>query len=293
MAVAVDQLADTFWQAGQLHESVAHRVRQLDYARRAAVGGASFVSNYTGTLAGVSYFQSAVGDDAGAKATLASGEAEVLKVRQSNGSEDAAVIAEGWLQVGAAYVALRRDDLASTRRIVAEAVRDLQGVTPHGELQFRKTFELYFLYDAGGRAAYQSGDLAAAEQSMLKAVEARTAVGTGETDDRRQLGMTHTWLALAQVGQRHTGEAAQTIAPVVKFQRELAARNRGDRWQPQELAAALYAQALTDPANRATLLHEAAHLIDGLVPEVRATHDVHQWHTRIVEAQRTVGRTTS
>jgi hypothetical protein len=128
---------------------------------------------------------------------------------------------------------------------------------------------------------------------MLKAVEARTALGTGETDDRRQLGMTHTWLALAQVGQGHTGEAAQTIAPVVKFQRELAARNRGDRWQPQELAAALYAQALTDPANRATLLHEAAHLIDGLVPEVRATHDVHQWHTRIVEAQRTVGRTTS
>ena len=292
MAVAVDQLADTFWQAGQLHESVVHRVRQLDYARRAAVGGASFVTNYTGTLAGVAYFQAAVGDDGAAKATLASGEAEVLKLRQSDRGEDAAVIAEGWLQVGAAYVALQRDDLVSTRRIVAEALRELQGITPHGELQFRKNFELYFLHDAGGRAAYLSGDPAAAEQYMVKAVEARTAVGTGDTDDRRQLEMLHTWLALAQVGRGHTDEAIQTIAPVVKFQRELAARNRGDRWQPQELAAALYAQALTDPANRAALLSEATHLIDGLVPEVRATHYVRQWHARIAEAQRTVGRTT-
>src|SRR5689334_12995507 len=104
--------------------------------------------------------------------------------------------------------------------------------------------------------------------------------------------MVHTWLALAQLGRDQTGDASRTHAPVVELQRELAARNRGDRWQPQELAAALYAQALTDPVNRAALLSEAAHLIDGLVSEVRATHYVRQWHARIAEAQRTVGRTT-
>ena len=111
------------------------------------------------------------------------------------------------------------------------------------------------------------------------------ALGTGALDDRRQLETLHTWLALAQVRQGRRDAAAQTIAPVVKFQRELAARNRGDRWQPQELAAALYAQALTDPANRTALLGEAARLIDGLAPEIRATHDVRQWRSRIVEAQ--------
>lgn len=104
-------------------------------------------------------------------------------------------------------------------------------------------------------------------------------------DDRRLLNDDLTWLALAQVRQGHTSEAAQTIAPVVKFQRELTARNRSDRWQPKELAAALYVQALTAPANRAALLHEAAALIDGLVPEVRATREVRQWRTWVVQAQ--------
>jgi len=84
----------------------------------------------------------------------------------------------------------------------------------------------------------------------------------------------------------HAGEAASTIAPVVKFERELAARNHGDRWQPVELAEALYVQALTVPARRAALLHEAAGLIDGLVPEVRSTHDVRQLRAWILEAQR-------
>ena len=286
MAVAVDQLADTFWQAGQLRESVAHRVLQVDYSRRAAVGGASFVTNYTGTLAGVAFFQAALGDDGGANATLAAGEPEVLKLRQRDPGGDAAVIAEGWLKIGAAVTALLRDDLASTRRIAAEAVRDMHGITPHGELQFRKTFELFFAQDAAGRAAYLSGDLPAAEQLLTRAAEERAAAGTAAPDDRRQLETVHTWLALAQARQGHTAQAAQTIAPVVKFQRELAARNRGDRWQPLELAAALYAQALTDPANRSALLNEAGRLIDGLVPEVRAAHDVRKWRARILEAQR-------
>ncbi len=285
MAVAVDQVGDTLWAMGDLRESVAHRLRQVDYARRAAVGGASFVTNYTGTLAGVSYFQAALGDARGASTTLASAEPVVVKLRQSDPDGDATVIAEGWLKVGTAYAALLRDDLAAARRISAEMVSDLQEITPHGELQFRKTLELFFLHDVAGRAAYLSGDMPAAEQSMRKAVEERAKAGAGATDDRRQLETLHTWLALAQVRQGHTAEAAQTVAPAVKFQRELAARNRGDRWQPQELAAALYAQALTDAGNRTQLLQEARRLMEGLGPEIRATHDVRRWRAWILEAQ--------
>jgi hypothetical protein len=286
IAVAMDRRADAFWAAGQLHESLAHRLRQVDYSRRGTVGGPSFVSNYAGALSGVAYFQAALGDDAAAQATLAVGESAVEKLRQSDPRGDAAVIAEGWLKTGAAYAALLRDDLAGSRRIATDAVRELQGITPHGRTQFYKRLELYFLHDAAGRSAYLAGDLAAAEQSLTQAVEERTASGIGAIDDRRQLETLHTWLALAQARQGHTEQAALTIAPAVKFQRELAARNRGDRWQPQELAAALYAQALTDPANRTALLGEAARLIDGLAPEIRATHDVRQWRSRIVEAQR-------
>ena len=73
---------------------------------------------------------------------------------------------------------------------------------------------------------------------------------------------------------------------MVKFHRELAARNHGDRWQPAELAFALYVQALADPGARSALLHEAAGLIDGLAPEVRAVHDVRKLRASILEAQR-------
>ena len=77
---------------------------------------------------------------------------------------------------------------------------------------------------------------------------------------------------------------------MIKYDRDLAAHNHGDRWVPEELAVALYAQALTDSDKRAALLHEALTLIDGLTPEIRSTHDVQQWRGRILEAQR--GRTS-
>jgi hypothetical protein len=78
-------------------------------------------------------------------------------------------------------------------------------------------------------------------------------------------------MALAR--QSRSAEAAQVIAPVVKMQRDLNARNKGDRWLPLELAEALDAQALSDPQHRTALLREVATLVDGLVPAVRSLHD--------------------
>jgi len=198
------------------------------------------------------------------------------------------IVADGWLKVAQGLAALHRDDLEATRRIAAEAVRELGTIAPSGESRFYKNLQLYFAQHLQGRAEFLAGDFAAAEHSEIKAVEARKAAGAEAMDDRRFLYEAVTWLALAQVRQGHTSEAAQTIAPAVKFQRGLATRNRGDRWQPQELAAALYAQALSDPGKRVALLHEATVLIDGLAPEVRATHDVQQWRARILQAQQAV-----
>ena len=71
---------------------------------------------------------------------------------------------------------------------------------------------------------------------------------------------------------------------MVKFQRELAARNHGDQWQPVELASALYAQALTDKNQRAKLLREAAAMLDNVSPTLRSLRDVRRWRERISEA---------
>ena len=103
--------------------------------------------------------------------------------------------------------------------------------------------------------------------------------------DKRDLGEVNTWLAMALAREGKNAEAAQTIEPVVKFQRALATRNHGDRWLPQELAAALYAQALIDTKHGAELLHEAATLMDGLPGAIKNLHDVRQWQTKIQQAR--------
>ena len=288
MAVAEGQVQYVLWSAGRLRDSVPYNQKQVDYARGASVGGSGFVVNATGTMAYVTYFQAALGDGVGASTTVGTAATLVAKLRQSEPSGSPALaIADGWLKIAEVYAAFERDDLAATQRIVTEVVRGLETVAPHGELQFWKNLELFFAQEIGGRAAYLAGDFAAAEHFEANAAQARKAAGAESVGDRRFLGQAVTWLALAQAGQGHSSEAAQTIAPTVKFQRELAARNRGDRWQPQELAAALYVQALTDPGQREALLREAARLIDGLVPEVAATRQARQWRARILQAQQT------
>ena len=285
MSVAEGQLAGVLWSGGHLRESLAYHKKEVDYSPKS--GGATFLVNYCGTVSGAVFFQSALGETALATATLAEAAAVVAKHRQSEGGSHAVTIAEGWLKVGEGSVALARDDPPAARRIATDNVRVMEALPVRGELQRSKVFELFFSNSVEGRAELLMGDFAAAERSLGQAVKARETVGANALDDRRLLNETTiTWLALAQARQGHTSDAAQTIAPVVKFDRELAARNRGDRWQPAELAAALYAQALTDPTHRAALLHEAAVLMDGLVPEVRATHEVKRWRTWISEAQR-------
>ncbi|MGL1608660.1 hypothetical protein ACSTIN_22965, partial [Vibrio parahaemolyticus] len=56
-----------------------------------------------------------------------------------------------------------------------------------------------------------------------------------------------------------------------------------------ELANALYAQALTDPKQAPALLREAASLFDQLPASLRSLHDVRQWRARIDEARHEVG----
>jgi hypothetical protein len=90
---------------------------------------------------------------------------------------------------------------------------------------------------------------------------------------------------MAQARSGKSAEAAKAIAPVVKFYRELQARNLGVVWVPIELASALYAQALADKPHSAALLHEALALIDAAPPTMRNLHDIQRWRQRITAEQ--------
>ena len=79
----------------------------------------------------------------------------------------------------------------------------------------------------------------------------------------------------------HRGEAQAVIAPVVKLQRGLFARNHDDYRQHVELASALYASALAGAGDRRALLAEASVLIAGLPTEMRSFKTVVLWRERI------------
>ena len=186
-----------------------------------------------------------------------------------------------------AFAAYERDDLPAARRAASEAVHGLESTgTQRGQLQWFKQIIGQVAYDVKGRTEYLAGDFAAAEQSESRAAADRKGVGIGNSSDRRRYNEILTWLAMSQARQGHAQQAGETIAPVIKYERDLVARNHGDRWLPQELAVGLYVQALTDSGKRAALLHEALTLIDGLTPEIRSTHEVRQWRGRILAAQR-------
>ncbi|HET7755892.1 MAG TPA: hypothetical protein VFK87_01420 [Steroidobacteraceae bacterium] len=288
LAVAEGQLWGALWSEGRLKESIPYVLKQLELAGRATAGGATFYQGHSGVVGGAVFAQATLGDAAGAQATLATGERFLEKLREGEPAGSMAVtLVESAHKMQMSYAALERDDLAAARRLAGDAIQELESSAPQGSAQrVVKSVILHFCYQSAGVAEIWSGGFAAAERAEARAVALRRELGVDEMGDRRELNTLLTWVAIAQARQGHTADAARTIAPVVKFERELAAKNHGDQWVAVEVAGALYAQALAEPGQRAALLAEAARLIDGLAPEIRPLHDVRWWRARILEAQR-------
>jgi hypothetical protein len=233
-----------------------------------------------------SNYQAQLGDTAAAQATIASGRAYAEKLRKTEPPGSIAqIIVDNLLAVSSAAAALQRDDLPTAQRLAWDSAKSLQAAKASGDWQEgEKYISLYVALHVAGRAEYQLGNFAAAERAERGALEARKHWPTQATSDRRQLGELSIWLAMALARQGRLDQAAGEIGPVVTFQRELAARNHGDQWQPVELASALYTQAMADKSQRARLLREAAALLDNVAPTLRSLHDVRRWRERINEA---------
>jgi hypothetical protein len=287
LGVAHQTLGDSLWAAGKLGAANAYYLKSLDDYGRATIGGASFVIIRAYDVASTAYRQAQSGDAAGAAATIASGAPYLAKLRQDDSKATVTqAIVEALGKLAAAAAAYERDDYTATARLAAEGARQLQAITPRGDLEVsQRSISLFFAQHLAGRAAFQSGDYAGAERAEREALAARKVWGTQAIPDQRDLGEITTWLTMALAQQGKMQEAVQLIAPVVKFQRGLAARNRGDQWLPIELASALYAQGLADPKARAALLREAAGLLDGAAATLRNIHDIRQWRERVARAR--------
>ncbi len=288
---AYQSFGDALWAAGRLREAIPYYQKSLDNFAKATAGGTAQKVLYSFQSTALENPLARLGDSAAAEAALATAAPYLVKLRQSEPKGSLVlVLFESLVKAGEADAALERNDAAAARRTAWDAVNQLQALTPQGGFQEIQTnVSLYLAANVAGHAEYMLGNYPAAEKAERLAVEARKKYLTEAVSDRRDVAEKSTWLAMALARQGRLDEAAQVIDPVVKFHRELAAKNHGDRWQSLELACALYAEALADPKKSAALLHEAAALVDGLPPTFRPLHDVRQWRDRIQQAQRGAG----
>jgi tetratricopeptide (TPR) repeat protein len=282
-------VGNAIWAAGRVHESIPYYVKAADSVELAIPGGTGFamVANYF--RAGAVVSQAEVGDFAGAEAQLA----RATKIWTALYKSEAAtsvepILAEAISRGAEATLALEHGDPAGARRITTQVIQRVEALKPEpGNQEFQKFATLNWAYNFAGQAEYQLGDFAAAEHSIRLGIDARQKWPAQSTSDQRDLANLQIWLALTLARQGHSAEALKVLQPILKFQRELAARNHGDRWQPVELASALYAEALADKTHSADNLREAATLLDAVPAELRSMRMVRQWRDGVRKAMQT------
>ena len=287
LGVTDSNVSDMYGSAGQLREALRYRLKALEDYSQAAAGGALFQITRAMASGSTVYLQAQVGDFSGAEATIASGEPFEAKLRSAQAGGFAALFVEQIRKLGRSIVAFERGDLATAQRVATEGAGAFEAVKPVGENQEmqRHLYRWVTLHFALAPAAYARADFAVTEQAERTALEEHQR-WTHTLSDRRDAAVMSTWLAMALAREGKTTAAAQTIAPIVTFERALAARNHGDQNVPLDLAAALYVEALTDPAKRTQLLREASGLLGGLTPELSNSHNVQRLRSRIQEALR-------
>jgi hypothetical protein len=277
--------ANAFWLAGHLQEAVRYNAKASEVTGRAAAHESSgdFLEThllFTGFLA---LNQTMMGDAQGAAATLAKIRAIDLRLRKSDPAGSVgSVMGDVWQKAIAVQTGLLHGEFAATQRLARETLSEIAPATPRsGDESFGQALTVAALNHLLAIADYELGEFAAAEAAEELSLKSRKEFAAPGVSTDRDLGESSTWLAMAQAREGKLTAAAATLAPVLKMQRDLRARNKSDAWLPMELARALYAQSLIEPARAPALLKEAAQLLEGLTPAVRQLPEPQLWRARI------------
>jgi hypothetical protein len=277
--------ANAFWLAGHLQEAVRYNAKASEVTGRAAAHESSgdFLEThllFTGFLA---LNQTMMGDAQGAAATLAKIRAIDVRLRKSDPAGSVgSVMGDVWQKAIAVQTGLLHGEFAATQRLARETLSEIAPATPRsGDESFGQALTVAALNHLLAIADYELGEFAAAEAAEELSLKSRKEFAAPGVSTDRDLGESSTWLAMAQAREGKLTAAAATLAPVLKMQRDLRARNKSDAWLPMELARALYAQSLIEPARAPALLKEAAQLLEGLTPAVRQLPEPQLWRARI------------
>jgi hypothetical protein len=279
-------LAGTYWSIGAVDDAFA----ALDSANTslaiAGEGGAGLRLSQNRLLSATAEALANAGqlDKARARA----GEMEILVAALRASEPEGSLTpqrAEVRLRMTQAQNARAEGDTRRAATLSGEAALIAQEIViPEGQHTFWRSSLRYESNRQKAEFDLRLGDYAAAEQSARAAKAAKEQWPIEPVTDGRQQAELSTLLALALSGQGRVADAKAVIDPAVKFSRELAARNHGDELQKLELAAALYVQALTDPARRASLLAESRGLIASVPDQMKALESVRFWAERVARA---------
>lgn len=141
-------------------------------------------------------------------------------------------------------------------------------------------------YWTAADASYRLKDYSAADADMQRALAVRKSIPVRTLSDQRDAGNEATLAAMIAARLGRVAEAQRLLGPVLELQRGLYARkDNEDLTQHVEFAQALYASALAGSPQNAAELKQAAALIDGLPPAMRALISIGRVRASIAEAQ--------
>jgi hypothetical protein len=190
------------------------------------------------------------------------------------------------LRIAQADIAMGLGNFPEVRTRSVEAKQLVQGIEPNAPFEGLMKYNcVVYGPMLEGQAALWLGDNAAALAAFQFAVDARTGHPIGGLDEKRSLSMTKVYEAMALARLGRNPEAKTLLDPEVEFQKQLAARNKGDFTQFMDYAQTLYVESLIDVARRAQLRVQALALIDRMPPEFRRLRSTTRWREVIQRVQ--------
>ena len=289
LGVARGTQCDAAWTAGRLREAVQFYRQGFAESLGIVKAGANFVLTYVPAMSQLAFKQADMGDEAAAAATLEDAERLVTGLRETEpAASHVPLYGECQVSWGKAQVQLARGNLGGARRWITLTAPIVAGIKSAEGLDTASwNFCVYYSVELQGQVEYLMGDAAASERTLRQAQALRKRWPVSFEADHRDEAIVSTYLALALDAQGRNNEARQVLAPVLTYQRDLAARNHGDQLLWFEMALALYAEALSDPPQRAALLQRAVARLDAMPAQMQALRTVQLWRGKIREAQHT------
>ena len=286
LASAQWSLAETYWVLGEVDESLATLDATAASGRISGEGGAGLQSSLVRLLE----YAARRNADAGRIDASRKYRDEVAqyaaRLHRSESKDSTVPLFADALKLHAdGTIATASGDVRAAIAAAGEINALLARITPRnpGD-EINKGAAAYFANLLKAQCELLLGDFPAAEKSARSALAGKELWVIDPTVDARVKGSLSTLIALAQARQGRIAEAKATVDPVVKLQRDLAARNQGEQQQHIELAAALYVQAFTDPARKTALLGESRRLLDGLPATVKALKSTQFWSDQVRQA---------